>query len=798
MSRLRWLLWLVVVAASMWQIVRTEIVTDVTSFLPGAANADQRLLADQLRNGLSTRIVLVALQLPREVDGASPSAATTLALTKASRALRDTLAARQEIAWVSNGDIAAHDAERKRLFSARYLLVDGASITDDGKRFSRQELAAAFVQLEQALASMRGRAISAIAPADPTMDSIRLFSEAKGVTAPMATEGVWLTADRQAAVLVFEARARGDDVEALRETIRLAGEAAASVLVDWPPALARPTVELAGAGYFIVKSHDALIRDAERLSLLATVLVACLLLWALRSPLLIGLAAIPVATGALAGFAVVGWQYGSVHGITLAFGVTLIGEAVDYAIYAFVQRDRQGRHSSRFWRQLGLATATSLIGFLAMLLSGFQGLHQLGIFSIVGLVVAAVCTRWLLPPLFPPVRAHESVPLDRFAWLPTLVLHLSRLRLPLALFALTALAMLVASHDRLWNDSLDVISASSKDEAANDLRFRREIGVPDLRSLVVVRGTTLNDALERTEATSQWLDTLVREGKLQGYDSPGTLLPSEGVARRRAAALPETDILRERVAQAVTGTRLRAEAFEPFIEAVAAAKKQPHVDRAFYDGTMPGHWLAAQVVTNSDGVSVLISLRGVTSQSNVKDAFQTARLPGVSMLDLQSDVETLVAGFRQRTLFTALLGGIGILVLLALQVRARRAVLAMATSLTVAVIITAWALWMIEGSLTIFNVVALLLVAGVTSNYTLFVSTLSVAAAERQQAAASVLLAAASTFVAFAMLSMSASPVLAMIGRTVALGVTIGLLASLVFAPALPVANETGCQGRAR
>ena len=51
---------------------------------------------------------------------------------------------------------------------------------------------------------------------------------------------------------------------------------------------------------------------------------------------------LPVATGALVGIAAVALGFGAVHGITLGFGVTLIGESVDYSIYFFVQSARGG------------------------------------------------------------------------------------------------------------------------------------------------------------------------------------------------------------------------------------------------------------------------------------------------------------------------------------------------------------------------------------------------------------------------------------------------------------------------
>ena len=42
-------------------------------------------------------------------------------------------------------------------------------------------------------------------------------------------------------------------------------------------------------------------------------------------------------SGVIGGIAAVSLAFGFVHGITLGFGVTLIGEAVDYAIYLLTQ-----------------------------------------------------------------------------------------------------------------------------------------------------------------------------------------------------------------------------------------------------------------------------------------------------------------------------------------------------------------------------------------------------------------------------------------------------------------------------
>ena len=49
---------------------------------------------------------------------------------------------------------------------------------------------------------------------------------------------------------------------------------------------------------------------------------------------------------------------------------------------------RRERRCARIWPTLRLGVLTSICGFSAMLFSGFTGFAQLGLFTIVGLVVA--------------------------------------------------------------------------------------------------------------------------------------------------------------------------------------------------------------------------------------------------------------------------------------------------------------------------------------------------------------------------------------------------------------------------
>ena len=123
------------------------------------------------------------------------------------------------------------------------------------------------------------------------------------------------------------------------------------------------------------------------------------------------------------------------------------------------------------------------------------------------------------------------------------------------------------------------------------------------------------------------------------------------------------------------------------------------------------------------------------------------------------------------------------------RVLAALAALRVAAALACAVAITAGAVVLLEQRLTLFHLVALLLVVGVGSNYALFFATQPPEARARDAVRASVLLCAGSTLAAFSFLAMASAPVLHIIGLTVALGTLASLAAAAsIAAPRGPAA----------
>ena len=465
-------------------------------------------------------------------------------------------------------------------------------------------------------------------------------------------------------------------------------------------------------------------------------------------------AALPTATGALAGLAAVAVAFGSIHGITLGFGLTLIGEAVDYAVYVQVQRQRE--NNKYLWRGLWLAMLTSSAGFVAMMLSGFAGLMQLGLMSIVGIAVAASFARFCLPDVLRPLDPSR---LARFAPLARFSMRAPRLRIALIVIGAASAILLVTRGDRLWNDQLAAISPLARGSGELDARLRSDTGLGDLRFVLAVEGATRDEAIARAEALHEPLNTLKSRGALAGFDSPAALIPSLATQQARRAALPDAATLRERLTRALADSALRAEAFEPFIADVQRARELV-IGPDYYAGTALGQRVAAQLVerkvaTGSDAVA-LITLTGVADGAAVAAELKGAS--GASLIDM-TNVQLLVADYRARAAWAAVGGGALIVLILAVQLRNLRATARIAVAVAVSMAITAAALVLIEGGLTLFHLVALLLAAGISTNYALFIG---MPRDDRQPESAtdslpvtlSVTLAAGTTLIAFATLAM--------------------------------------------
>ncbi len=770
-------LWLVVVALCAVQVARTRFVTDLSSFLPAAPTAEQRLLVDELREGAFSRVMLLA------IEGSDAAARARL-----SRSLAARLGADPRFSSVANGAVEGFAHEKEFLFDHRYALSPEVS----PQRFGEAGLRAAISDTISLLASPAGALVKPLVLRDPTGETLALLESLRPAGGPRTVDGVWASPDGRRSLLLARTRASGSDIDGQERAMRDVQGAFDAALRKAGAGVSGARLLMTGAGVFSVRSRALVKHDVERFSALGLAIVAILLLAVYRSPLALVLGLVPVLTGALVGVAAVSLGFGLVHGITLGFGTTLIGEAVDYSIYLFVQAGRGERAGdpawlAGFWPTIRLGVLTSIAGFSALLFSGLPGLAQLGLYSIAGLAAAALATRFVLPRLLPSrLRIRDLSALGRA--LQSAARRATRLRLAVVLLAAASIAVIAVKHREVWDAGLASLNPVPAAERALDAELRAALGASDARSMVVVRAADEEGALEAAERAGRALDPLVDQGKLGTYDSPARFLPSLATQRARLASLPDADTLRARLAPALSGLPLRPERLEPFVEDVARAKDAPPVTReslartafaAALDGMLfqdaEGGWTAVLGLTPAKPGAAI-------DADAVRGALASAGMRGASFLDLKGELDRLYSGYLHRALAMSALGLAAIVALLFLALRSASRVLGVMAPLAAGVAVVAAAHVLAGTRLSILHLVGLLLVVAVGSNYALFFDRLALAPdAAAPRTLASLALANATTVASFGLLALSSIPVLHAIGSTVAAGA----FATLVFAAAL-------------
>ena len=776
--------WAVSLLCAAVVVARGHYTADLSALLPAAPSAAQQLLVEQLREGPASRLILVGIE---GADGATRAAL--------SAALAARLRGDPRFHSITNGDTGTSAADQAFVFGHRYLLSE--RITPGF--FGAASLRAAIEDGIELLASPMGLLAKDLFRRDPTGETLQVVQQLDRPTHPASEDGVWVSRDTARALLVAETRAGGADTDGQAEAVTAIRAAFAACVANAGPAAASATLQATGPGVFSVEARALIKREAMRLSILSSLLIAGFLLAVYRSPRALALGMLPVASGALVGVAAVALGFGVVHGVTLGFGVTLIGESVDYSVYLFIQgqaaagagRD-DGRWVRAFWPTIRLGMLTSVFGFLSLLPSSFPGLAQLGLYSVVGLVVGALVTRFVMPPLMPAaLRLADVTPLGR-RFLAT-VAALRPLRPLLWLVPLVAVAVLGVQRDRLWNRELSALSPVSPAAQAYDSRLRADLGAPDVRTLIVVSARDAGAALDGVAAVGAALRPLVARGVIASFDSPARYLPGPRAQALRRASLPPPEALRTALAAAVAPLPVDATTLGEFVTDVDAARQAPPLTRRDLDGTAMASVVDALLVRHGERYSALVPLearRQGQGAATIDLAAVTAAVaplstPGaeVVVLDLKRESDALYSGYLSEAVRLSLAGLAAILLLLAATLRSAARVARVVAPLVLAVLVVMTGFALAGRPMTILHLVGLLLIVAIGSNYALFFDRESaageVAAAERT--VASLLVANITTVIGFGVLAISDVPVLSAVGSTVAPGT----LLALVFAALL-------------
>ncbi|QNP39548.1 MMPL family transporter [Lysobacter solisilvae (ex Woo and Kim 2020)] len=760
------LLWLALLALAGWLLgSRLELSGDLRKFMPSAQTPAQKLLIDELGEGPGSRLLLVAISHGDAGDGDAQT------LAAQSNALRTALAGQTLFKLVANGGDSDLAAIPERLRPYRYLL----SPTVDTQAFDRAYFAGELAQRVQDLGSPAATLVEPLLPRDPTLETLKLADAWQPAAAPQRLHGVWFDRAGREALLAVETRAAGFDPQGQQLAVDAIRAAFAQASGD-----SGTRLTLSGPGAFSVEIGGRTAREAGWIGTLDSLIFVALLWLAYRSwkaPLLGGL---PLASGGLAGLAAVTLLFDGVHGITIAFGFTLIGVAQDYPIHLF-SHQRAGlapwANARALWPTLGTGVASTCIAYFTFLVSGVDGLEQLAVFTVAGLGVAALATRFVLPGLIDP----EPRDVAASAWLARAWSRLARWpRLNrTACVALAAVAFAIAwwAPGAFWQNDLARLTPAPAAMLERDAQLRRELGAPDVRYVIAVTSADAEGALQALEQLHPALDALRVDGRIGGYDSAARYLPSRALQRARQAKLPERKALQRAFAGAVATSAFAPDAFAGFVDDVQAARAAIPLTPRDLEDTPLAATVAGLLLERGDHATALVSLSGLRDPAAVA---RVASAHGAQLLDLKQASESLVAGYRQRVLWALALASLLLVVTVWVALRQPRRVLRVLAPMALTTLLLLATLRGFGVELNLFHLVALILAAGLGLDYALFFDHAGDDRAEQLRTLHALIVCSLTTLLVFSLLALSSIPVLRAIGTTVALGVFCNFVLALL------------------
>jgi len=775
--------WALALLALGWYVQKDLVVgTDLRLFLPSPTTPEQRLLLDEIGEGPASRVLVMA------IDGA---AAETLA--DSSRAFASALSESKSFRLVTNGEMSL-DAVPDELLGYRFLL----SPTLDSQALDSKFLHDQLQTRARDLASPAGAMLESFLPRDPTLELLKVLQNWQPMQEPHRLYDVWFDADGKRALLIAETVAPAFDPDRQRAAIDELQQTFRSVDTS-----GQLHLTVSGPGSFSVLMEKRTRGEAQALGTAATVGMIILLLIAYRSIGSVILSSLPLASAGVAGLLAVSLLFDAVHGITLAFGFTLIGVAQDYPLH-LLSHERPGssplQSARSLWPTLATGVASTCIAYATFLFSGVVGLAQLACFTVASLAAAGLSTRFLLPRLIDPSGRDlgDSEFLGRL-W--RRIASLPRPRWAGVVLVILCVAITALVPGPMWENDLSKLTPVPHDLLMRDQELRAQLGTPDLRYMLVIEAPNDEAALTRLQSLDPQLERLKQRGAISGYDHAARYVPTADRQIARQKKLPDAATLQQSLDRALADTPFRSDVFEPFIRDVEQARKLPPLSVHALRQSPLGSGLDMLLTEHENKVTALVTFAGVNDTAALQQ-FASSAGPGVLLLDLKSASESLVEQQRTRLLWSLGAAALLLIGVIAISLRDRRRVLRVLAPMALTTLILIATLHGAGVPMTLFHLIALILAAGLGLDYALFFEHAAEDPHEQRRTLHAVLVCSCSTLMVFALLAASNLPVLRAIGLTVSLGVISNFLLALLLTretgtgtPALPVAAGTPAPG---
>lgn len=790
-----WLL--LMLSASLWTLQLWQngarVQSDILAMLP---HLQQDKLTERALNQVEATIagqVYIALVAKDETKAI---AAAKLLMQK----LEDDLVARGKqgaLTDIRSADMQLGEALGQFYFPHRFKLLTAPQAEALASQNIESLLEAATAQLYNAFSYANSNLLA--------QDPLLLFPANLLTLAPSskvrASQGILLAnqGDNVAAVVMAKGRESAFNPNAQLAQMTALTVALDAVEKDYPDI----TVLKAGALFHAIAATQTAKSEISILGLASLLGVIALVWLAFRSVMPLLLAIVTISSGLLLAVTFTLSVFGELHLLTLVFGTSLIGIAIDYSFHFYCERLSDTERSAKatvayIFPTVTLAFITSALAYVGIGLAPFPGMQQVAIFCAAGLL-GAYLTLILAYPLLAGSRLPAgSRPLALAGTYLACLIQLSkRFTTPLGMgmFALVILVWCLGGVTKLTVDD-DIRhlqqSPASVTEPENQLRQLLSGGTDN--QFLLVRAASEEALLQQLERVSPMLDTAITNQELGNYVSLSRYLPSH--QKQDTAYHLQGKIYQTQIDTVLTSLGLD-ENLKPELQAAYLAAKTEYITPAAFFTLGAGKqlaplWLAPNEANspagngqlNDDGASAehgadqgadygaIVLLGGIQQIDALKARF--AHDESVQLIDKVADISAVMGHYRLLTLkLLALALGIALL-LFSLNFGFKKAAVVVAVP-ALAALLTLATLGLTGSPLSLFHALALILVFGIGIDYSLFFAS---AQNHGKAVMMAVFMSACSTLLAFGLLAFSQTQAIHYFGLTLSLGIGFTFLLS--------------------
>jgi predicted exporter len=483
-----------------------------------------------------------------------------------------------------------------------------------------------------------------------------------------------------------------------------------------------------------------------------------------------------------------------ISAIALGCGAVLLGITVDFGIHILFSVDTLGTaHTnaiiSRLKRPIATGAATTMAAFGCLILSSLPGQRQMGFFTIIGILGAALFAIFVLKyfVLFLPQKPKKPL-ISLVKACDFLMDFRKKHLLQVCLVCLVAFGVsLTGLKNFKFEGDVSALNHLTPETQKDMDKFLSTWGGTS-PSVILVEAKTLEQALKKNDELFKLLKGMEGQGQVSQIASLSDIFPSKAQRKRQyenfQKFLPNQriDALEETLAAASLVNGFSMDAFAPFFEGLRVPKT-PFTRQAFAP-TVLDPLIKSKLIFQTDSVLALTTLN-IKDKSKIPDIISRIKtnIPQARFLDKRHFVEkiTLLVAREFKRLFL-LAAGAMVLTLFLFLGRIKLVLITIAP-VFLSAIMTAGIMGLAGISVNLISILFIIFVFGVGVDFSIFLvhHELNKTPEDGQITAGAVIICAMTTIGAFTCLAFAQHNALYSIGVA---GLT-GMLASLVLTLAL-------------